>query len=217
MKWNKNSVFIDQGMFYPVLYSDKYPYNTVASVKLYGSFGLKMLVQNRVKLWIDLQDWADYLLSEEFSFSCGSRIHGNIMAILCGIPAAICPPDARVREMAEFFEIPMITEADLKKRNLYEIYCNTDFSRFNRNLGAKFDAYEAFLKERGIVKAVNDTPMLRIDRSAADTSRLAEIHQQIHRERILDIYSRQRRNPALRAYGAARRLAIHIVESTHNR
>ena len=80
---------------------------------------------NQVKIYV--QKYKD------FNFACGSRIHGNIMPILMGIPAAICPIDSRTREMAEFFDIPMITEKDLKKKSLYSIYLDTD-TRDSTNL-----------------------------------------------------------------------------------
>lgn len=211
MKKNPNSVFIDQGLFYPILYADDFVQNDKTSVKLYGSFGIKMLQQNRVKLWIDLQDWADYLLSQEFSFSCGGRIHGNIMPILCGIPAAICPPDARVREMAEFYEIPMISESDLRKRDLYDIYADTDYSVFNKNISSKFDAYEAFLKERGIVRRVNDISMLRVDPSAVDENHLEEMQKAVQTENIQALYNRVSKNKGLFIYEKVRKGAIKTL------
>ena len=212
MKRTANSEFIDQGIFYPVLYSNEYSQKEKTSVKLYGIFGIEMLQENRVKLWIDLQDWADYLIAKGFSFSCGSRIHGNIMPILCGIPAAICPPDARVREMAEFYEIPMISAMDLKRRDLYEIYADTNYALFNRNFAAKFDAYEAFLKERGIVKTVNNNPLLHTVKSTVDTQRLEDIHNLVHTERINGLYNRVHGNPGWYLYETARNCSISAIE-----
>lgn len=212
MKRNPGSVFIDQGLFYPLMYADTYVQSDQNSIKWYGAFGLNRLREERVKLWIDMQDWADYLLTEHVSFSSGSRIHGNILPLLCGIPAAICPLDARVREMAEFYEIPMISETDLRKRDLYEIYCETSYMDFNRNFAAKFDAYEAFLKERGIVKEANAKPILHVDKVGADTDRLTEIRNSIHMERICALCDRVNSNPVLLAYDTARKFAIAALE-----
>lgn len=217
MKKTPKSIFIDQGLFYPILFAPEYDRSAADSLKLYGSFGIKMLEQDRIKLWVDLQDWADYLLSEDISFSCGSRIHGNILPILCGIPAAICPPDARVREMAEFYEIPLITESDLKKRDLYEIYSETNYTVFNRNFSEKYDAYETFLRERGIVKQLSHTPMLRTHAKEVNTDRLSEIQQLVQTQRIREVCNKVRRNPTLQAYGAARKLAIEMIEFSQKR
>lgn len=212
MKRNANTVFVDQGMFYPILYSDNYSADVKTAVKMYGAYGIRLLKEKRLKLWVDLQDWADYFLTEDISFSCGSRIHGNIMPILCGIPAAICPPDARVREMAEFYDIPIISETELKKRDLYEIYSDISYQKFNQNFAAKFDAYETFLTERGIVKSVNSKPMLSIDKSKVDLYRLSEIDNSIHMERIDALYESVYKNPIWRMYGAVRRYAIQLIE-----
>lgn len=213
MKRNSNSVFIDQGSFYPLLYDVEYKQDTKNAVKTYGTFGIRLLQENRIKLWVDLQDWADYLLTDNVSFSCGSRIHGNIMPILCGIPAAISPPDARVREMAEFFEIPMVTDADLKNRSLYEIYSETDFRSFNQNFTAKYDAYEDFLVQRGIVKkAENPIPMLNTDKAKANTQRLKDIQKQVQTEHIHALYQSISGNPFWHIYDAARNAAIRVLE-----
>lgn len=215
MKQHPDSVFIDQGMFYPMLYSNEHSPNVKSCVKLYGTYGLRLLHEDRVKLWIDLQDWADYLLTQNFSFSCGSRIHGNILPILCGIPATICPPDARVREMAEFYEIPMVSKTELQKRDLYDIYSDTDYGSFNQNFAAKFDAYERFMKEHGIVRALNCDPMLRTDLSTANSSRLAEVQCLINRKRIDATFMSVSRNPAWLVYETARHSSIKAIEAFH--
>lgn len=212
MSHYSNTVFIDQGIYWPIMYSEKYELSDKSSVKQYSLFGIKKLEADRIKLWVDIQDWADYLVSQDFSFSFGSRIHGNILPILCGIPAVICPPDARVKEMAEFYEIPMISKNDIKKRDLYEIYSNTNYAMFNKNYAAKYDAYGAFLKERGIVKKINDKPLLRVDESSADVNRLSQVKNNIHIERIKELSDRVSHNLGLLAYDYVRKAFIDMSE-----
>lgn len=165
------SEFIDQSYYYDIIYK-KYQGSGFSFVKKYGYTIAKLLKENRLQLFIDLQDWADYLKYKDFNFACGSRIHGNIMPILMGIPAAICPIDSRTREMAEFFDIPMITEKDLKKKSLYSIYLDTDYKRFNESFAEKYDVYENFLIEKGIVQKANTKPMLCRDKNAIKKERL---------------------------------------------
>jgi hypothetical protein len=123
-----------------------------------------LIFENRLHLLLDIQDWADYLLYHGYNFSCGSRIHGNILPILCGIPSAICPLDMRVKEMAEYFEIPMIEKKKLLTENLWEIYNNVSYERFNNTFASKYEYYINFLVERGILRA-NEKPncLLKLD------------------------------------------------------
>lgn len=138
------SEFFDQGMFYPILYHE-FQCSVKEYIRTFGIKSAELINDNRLNLFIDMQDWMDYLVANSFNFSCGSRIHGNIMPILSGIPAAICPPDSRVQEMAEFYDIPMISEEDLKKKDLYDIYLDTSYKKFNQTFAQKYDGYEKFL------------------------------------------------------------------------
>ena len=125
-----------------------------------------------------MPDWIDYLKLECFNFSCGSRIHGNIISILAGIPAAVCALDSRTREMAEFFDIPIITSRDLRNQDLLEIYNHISYDKFNATFSKKYEAYAQFLKSHGIVKDINPNGMLIGSRIKKDRSRQDEIVSQ---------------------------------------
>lgn len=167
----QNSEFFDQGNYYDIIYR-VYQGSAIEFIKKYGVLIAELLQNDRLKLFVDLQDWADYLKLECFSFSCGSRIHGSIMPILMGIPAVIYPIDSRTQEMAEYFDIPMISKHDLKKKDLYEIYLDTNYKRFNDSFSKKYDIYEKFLIERGIVKKANTVSLLNNKKSRINTDRL---------------------------------------------
>lgn len=76
-----------------------------------------------------------------------------ILCILSGIPALVYPFDSRVQEMCEFFNIPTIKKSS--RVHVYEEYLNVDFTEFNNNFPKKFDIFEKFLIDRGIVKSIN--------------------------------------------------------------
>lgn len=113
----QHSEFFDQGNYYDIIYR-VYQGSAKEFIKKYGLLIAQLLQDNRLKLFVDLQDWADYFKYKKFSFSCGSRIHGSIMPILMGVPAVICPIDSRTQEMAEFLDIPIISKHELKKKRL---------------------------------------------------------------------------------------------------
>jgi len=215
LKDYKKSEFFDQGLFYPILYQG-YEGEIKKYIDIYGLKSVNLIDEDRLNLLIDMQDWANYLIGNDFNFSCGSRIHGNIMPILCGIPAVISPPDSRVREMAEFFDIPMITKSSIIEEDLYEIYLDTNYEKFNQSFAKKYDAYEAFLKERGIVEKLNNNSLLQTSASEIDFERLGYIQAVKCKNENREILERISSKHLLwEVYEKKRRSIIKAVEKTN--
>lgn len=63
-----------------------------------------LIAQNRVRFCLDPRTWMQYLSG--FDFSVGTRIHGNITALLAGVPALVLAHDSRTLELARYHEIP---------------------------------------------------------------------------------------------------------------
>lgn len=105
--------------------------------------------QGHVLAFLRAVDWMRFMQDMDFSF--GSRIHGNMVAMLSGTPALVAVSDTRVRELAEFHGIPyvMAQDADLSGgiRSLYEA---ADFSDFARRYDQNFAHYVDFLNLNGI-------------------------------------------------------------------
>ena len=117
---------------------------------------VKAAANNRIKLFADTQQWMSYYVYNNVSFSFGSRIHGTIIPILSGVPSLCYTMDARTREMTEFFDIPhIIPSSNIQKKDLYEWYCETDYSTFNANFAKRYDDFEKFLQKCGLVKKIN--------------------------------------------------------------
>ena len=118
---------------------------------------IRALANNKIKLFGDTQQWMSYFIINHINFSFGSRIHGSIMPILSGVPALCYTKDARTREMVEFFDIPsLMPKENGPKRDLYELYCETDYSAFNKGFAEKYDNFESFLQKCGLVKRINE-------------------------------------------------------------
>ncbi|NDZ70642.1 polysaccharide pyruvyl transferase family protein, partial [Streptomyces sp. SID10362] len=58
----------------------------------------------KVRLYIDPATWISEL--RPFDFSFGSRIHGNIAALLAGVPSTVLCGDSRTLELCRYFGIP---------------------------------------------------------------------------------------------------------------
>ncbi|MGW6295628.1 polysaccharide pyruvyl transferase family protein [Streptomyces sp. NPDC055058] len=108
-----------------------------------------MYREDKVRVYIDPQTWFDDL--RDFDYSFGSRIHGNIAALLAGTPATVLAFDSRTLELCRYFEIPHQqldqTAPDTDPAELYE---KADFGPLTRNHRERFDRFTAFLDKNGL-------------------------------------------------------------------
>lgn len=159
----ENAVYVDQDYFGRKLYDPTYPGYDHVNFKWFlqqirqGKYTeLELLTKDRVLLFSDMPNWREYLIKEQYNFSFGGRIHGNILSILSGIPAIVYGCDSRTREMAEFYDIPTISRQELdKKKSLFELYEELDYTKFNQSFAEKYDKYEDFFIRHGILSQLN--------------------------------------------------------------
>ncbi len=157
-KKHPNSIFMDQDHYYNYMYNPEFlpaeftMKQMLKYVKDEGVLGLDLVSSNRLHLFADIPNWMMYLMKDSFALSFGARIHGNIMSLLSGVPALLHPCDCRTEEMADFYEIPTISDAELKNtKDVYELYEKLDYSTFNKNFGSKYDFYNNFFVKHGII------------------------------------------------------------------
>jgi Polysaccharide pyruvyl transferase len=111
--------------------------------------GHPLYEQDRIRFFIDSRTWIDHLKTQDFSF--GTRIHGNIAALVARTPAVVLVHDTRTQELAEFHDIPHRFVPDLPKRvDAAQLYEEADFTAFNAGHNAKFENFQAFLKRNNI-------------------------------------------------------------------
>ncbi len=94
--------------------------------------------------------WTEYI-SKNIDFSIGTRLHGNVAAVLAGVPAFIMATDQRVTELASYHNIASVTvdkmENDFVLRDLIE---NTDFSRVHQGHAERFNHFVDFLEKNNL-------------------------------------------------------------------
>jgi len=108
-----------------------------------------MYREDKVRVYIDPVTWIDDLRGFDFSF--GSRIHGNIAALLAGTPATVLCGDSRTLELCRYFGIPhrridKLPE-DLDPAALYE---EADFGPLTSGHQERFERFTAFLDRNGL-------------------------------------------------------------------
>lgn len=157
-KKNPSSVYIDQDRYLRYKYDlsedneEQYVREIISTV---GYKNTRLFLDGRIEVFYDIPEWRNYILKEGFDFSVGSRIHGNIVSLLSGIPAAIFPVDSRVREMAEFYHIPMVKNIN-DYYDINKLYEYIEYDDFNKNYPVIYDNYQNFLKKCGLIKKINE-------------------------------------------------------------
>lgn len=143
--------YLDQDQFVELIYGDDLVdvsfKNYLKLLRKYSYKGLQLFADNRLRLICNFSEWKDYFKDNKISFSFGSRIHGNIIAILSGVPGMVCYYDSRTREMAEFFNIPSIDIRDIKNKDVYEIYLEANYDEFNNKYDEKIAKLDQILTQ----------------------------------------------------------------------
>jgi hypothetical protein len=101
---------------------------------------------DRVRFFLDPKTWFDHLAEYDFSF--GTRIHGNIAALLGGTPALLLAHDSRTLELAEYHEIPHRTITSIEEdADAISLYAESDWNRLNKAHPDRWDSFAAFLED----------------------------------------------------------------------
>lgn len=111
----------------------------------------RVFKENKGRVFTDPNQWINSM--KTFDFSIGTRIHGNIAAILAGIPALVIAIDTRTLELAEYFKIPYVKLSDLNKySNLETLYNKSveDMPKFYNNYTNVLKDYYRFFNKNGI-------------------------------------------------------------------
>lgn len=160
LSYYPESEYFDQCNYFdliyrPGLWKDGSPSALKRLVRRFGFDAVQLAADSRIQLFPEMPCWSQYMKEQCFSFSFGSRIHGNVMSILSDIPAIVWACDSRTREMAEFFDIPHIFEVP-KPSDLYELYASADYQFFNQKFPQRYEEFEKFLSRCGIIDKIND-------------------------------------------------------------
>lgn len=103
----------------------------------------------RTSFFVDPEPWIRYLAGFDYSF--GTRIHGNIAALLAGVPATVLAHDSRTLELVRFYDIPHRTMKQVgPDTDAAELYAEADFTAFNTHHAERFDLFTDFLGAHGL-------------------------------------------------------------------
>jgi hypothetical protein len=109
----------------------------------------RLYVEDRVRFPLDAWTWFDLL--RDVDFTVGTRLHGNVAALLAGSPALLLAHDSRTLELAETHALPHLLMRDVDPASgAAELQERYDPEPFNQRFASTFDAYTAFLDRNGL-------------------------------------------------------------------
>ena len=114
----------------------------------------KLKAENRVKFFMNVPDWLDYMQGIDLFFGC--RIHGTVAAVLGGVPSVFIPIDSRTRELAGYHGIATLEEEKLKDKSILTYLERLDFSAFGRLHENNLLHYIDFLRINGLSSILDE-------------------------------------------------------------
>lgn len=109
----------------------------------------------RSEFFLNVPTWLDYMSKADLSI--GSRLHGNVAAMLAGTPSIVIPKDARVRELAEYHDFTRvdITTVD-GSTDIWKLIESADFQQPCRRQEENFNRFLGFLDKNDIPHIYKD-------------------------------------------------------------
>jgi Polysaccharide pyruvyl transferase len=104
-----------------------------------------LIREDRVRFFLDPYSWIAGLADYDFSF--GTRIHGNIVAVLAGTPGLVLAHDSRTLELAEYHHIPWRRLTSEVRLDATELYAEADWEPMNAAHTVNWDRFAAFLSK----------------------------------------------------------------------
>ncbi len=129
---------------------------TVAQKSDYpDSLSHPMYAQNRVRFFVNENDWLDFLRTRDFVF--GTRLHGNIAATLAGTPSLMITKDVRMREVAAFHGLNAIDECQLAQYpDIWAMIAAQNFHAPEQHQRKNFLHFLRFLHQNGMQTIYDD-------------------------------------------------------------
>lgn len=95
------------------------------------------------------ENWQRF--AKKHDFSIGGRFHGNVMAVLAGVPSLFIIVDACTEELTDFFDFPTVRREEFDTHKPLEYYYElANYSTFNRNYPKKLDNFIQFCLDNNL-------------------------------------------------------------------
>jgi hypothetical protein len=111
--------------------------------------GHPLFRDDKTRLFVDPWPWIDYMRDVDFTF--GTRIHGNIAALLAGSPSYVFAHDTRTLELARYFQIPHRAMADVPATiDAAELYAEADYGPLLTGHPERYRRFIGYVEGHGL-------------------------------------------------------------------
>ncbi len=101
---------------------------------------------NQSRFFLNVPTWIEYMKGADFCF--GTRLHGNVAAMLAGTPSILLAKDARVRELAEYHDMTRFPVEQIdEKTDIWDLIAKADFHQAEKCQYANYTHFIDFLEE----------------------------------------------------------------------
>lgn len=101
------------------------------------------------KFFLNAPTWIDYLKTVDLSF--GTKLHGNITAMIAGTPAITIPLDARMQELVDYHKLPHLMQSDINgDESLQDLVNRVDLHSPESVRDENYERFINFLKTNGL-------------------------------------------------------------------
>ena len=102
-----------------------------------------------------VREWRDHMRRYDFCF--GTRFHGNMVALLAGVPALWLAHDMRTEELCRHLNLPSIPHGDLKGvAKLAELAAQTDYAAFRAGFAGRLAEFRDYLEKNGVTDLLTE-------------------------------------------------------------
>lgn len=130
-------------------YGTPYNPNKNASVLLPRKISHSLLQEDRYHIFINVPTWIHFL--QNIDLSIGSKLHGNVAAVLSGAPALFMPLDSRMRELAAYHAFPSVPYMQVNEYDhIEDLIGKVDMESHLKQHAGNFDHYIDFLNRNCI-------------------------------------------------------------------
>jgi len=106
-------------------------------------------LDDKSSIFFSAKEWIDFM--RPYDFNMGYRFHANVAALHAGVPSLFFAVDSRVREMCEFFKLPIIKPEEFDDRkDIGDYAALADYTEFNSNFARAFDNFKSFCRSNGV-------------------------------------------------------------------
>lgn len=108
-----------------------------------------LIRDDKARLFLDPWPWIEYMRGFDFSF--GTRIHGNIVALLAGTPGYVLAHDTRTLELARYFQIPHREVTGLPPdTDAADLYAEADYGPMLAGHPERFRTFIDYVERHGL-------------------------------------------------------------------